>query len=341
LEALDTVLASLRRSFDLLPEAEITLEANPGTLERTALEGLRRLGVNRLSLGIQSVHQDELDLLGRLHTWPQASEAFTTARNAGFESLNVDLIFGLPGQTLARWHRTLEEVLQLCPRHLALYGLSLEDGTPLAERVARGEVPAPSDDLAACMYELAEGLLAQAGFFHYEISNWAALERQRSLTPGSVGRQPGTWWPAGSGLLCRSEEVSRFVCRHNLVYWRNQAWLGLGAGAHSWLGHQRWANLRHPDAYAQALARGETPVGDREEIDPGLEMGETMMMGLRLAEGVRDGPFRARFGLGLYEAFGDQLNGLSDLGLIAWDGQAARLTARGRLLGNRVFAEFL
>jgi oxygen-independent coproporphyrinogen-3 oxidase len=341
LERLEDLMTSLQGTFGLLPGVEVTLEANPGTVARARLEGLRRIGVNRLSLGVQSVHQDELDLLGRLHTWPQAVDAFALAREVGFESLNVDLIFGLPGQSLASWRKTLEEVLQLDPTHLSLYGLSLEHGTPLAERVLRGEVPAPSDDTAACMYELAERLLAQAGFFHYEISNWAALNRQRGVMRRSARRRSGPWWPEGSDLMLVSEDFSRFVCRHNLAYWRNQPWLGLGAGAHSWLSKTRSANLRHPDAYVRALARGEMPVAEREEIDLRLEMGETMMMGIRLAEGARDVQFRARFGIGLAEAFGDQLAGLVTIGLITWDGQAARLTARGRLLGNHVFAEFL
>ncbi len=336
LDLLAQILHVSRLTFHVSRDAEITLEANPGTVTPAYLRGLRTLGVNRLSLGAQSAHDDELDLLGRIHTWAQVVEAANWAREASplnlnlnlnlNLSLNLDLIFGLPAQTLARWRETLEAALELSPEHLSLYCLSVEEGTPLEKRIASGVLPMPDDDLAAEMYELAEELLAQAGFFHYEISNWAKGNDQYQMT----------------------NDQSQ-VCRHNLIYWRNEGWLGVGAGAHSWLDGgvlslskgRRWANVRHPRDYIAALESGETPVADVEEIDRRMEMGETMMLGLRLAEGVSDARFQARFGRELEQVFGAELAELRELGLLAWDGRVARLTARGRLLGNRVFVRFV
>ena len=172
------ILDGLRERFPLSPDAEVTLEANPGTVDRAYLRAVRELGVNRLSLGVQSVHEDELRLLGRIHSWEDAVGAVEAARAAGLENVNLDLIYGLPGQTLARWQETLEAALSLEPDHLSLYALTLEEGTPLQERVARGELPPPDDDAAAEMYEWAEARLARAGYVHYELSNWARADRK-------------------------------------------------------------------------------------------------------------------------------------------------------------------
>ncbi|MDY0020541.1 MAG: coproporphyrinogen III oxidase family protein, partial [Anaerolineae bacterium] len=181
---------------------------------------------------------------------------------------------------------------------------------------------------AADMYELASERLLAAGFWHYEISNWA-----RGLTPA-----PDVWALPPGGV---SEGIGPWVAHHNLIYWRTQRWLGLGAGAHSWLGARRGCNLLHPEAYIAALHGGNSVEAEGEEISGRLEMGETMMMGLRLAEGVTDAAFRARFGVGLEDGYRSVLDRFSALGLLLWDGARVRLTAQGRLLGNQVFAEFL
>ncbi|MBC7227107.1 MAG: radical SAM family heme chaperone HemW [Thermoflexales bacterium] len=308
-DTLARILRCLREHFPLSPDVEVTLEANPGTVDPAYLRAARGLGVNRLSLGVQSVHPDELRLLGRRHTWEDAVGAVRAARAAGLENVNLDLIYGLPGQALSDWQETLEAALSLAPDHLSLYALTLEEGTPLQERVARGELPPPDDDAAAEMYEWAEARLAQAGYLHYELSNWARSERH--------------------------------LCRHNLTYWYNELYLGLGAGASSWWGGRRWTNARHPEEYIRRLAAGRSVAEEVEEIPLRLEMGETMMMGLRLVEGVSDARFRARFGVGLAEAFGAELARLVGQGLLEWDGRTARLTPRGRLLGNWVFREFV
>jgi len=353
---LSDVVAVVDDAFDLSECIEFSLEANPGTVNATYLRDLRALGVTRLSLGVQSTHDAELNMLGRIHSWDDVLKTVDAGRAAGFSNLSLDLLFGLPGQSLKRWKASLHSVLALEPEHLSLYGLAVEEGTPLFRRIQRREISAIDDETAASMYERAETMLASAGFFHYEISNWARTEPPSCLDGAK-------WWPHQLGNGDRrvwSEEISDRVCRHNLTYWRNEPWLGVGAGAHSWitanfLGRSRhrsaaspvgwrWANVDHPNDYIavaheqgglQGLGR------DVEEIDQRLAKGETMMLGLRLAEGVSSSRFESRFGVSLTDAFGEELDNLRDLGLLAWDGKVARLTARGRLLGNRVFARFI
>jgi oxygen-independent coproporphyrinogen-3 oxidase len=346
LHLLADLLDATRDVFALSPSPEITIEVNPGTVTPVDLRGWRALGINRLSLGAQSTHDDELRILGRIHTWRDNVETVESARKAGFENISFDLIFGLPGQTVGRWEETLETALGLEPRHLSLYGLTLEEGTPLAEQVASDVLPAPEEGCSASMYELAEGMLAEAGFFHYEISNWAWA----TVGSGEEERSAFTWWPGPQDVeLQLSEAVSPYVCRHNLTYWRNRPWLGVGAGAYSWLDGQRWANVNHPEDYVAIWTGDNSPPTSNplamrqslEEIDRALEMGETMMLGLRLAEGVTNERFESRFEESLTDVFGEELEDLQDLGLLTWDGSVARLTRRGRLLGNYVFARFI
>jgi oxygen-independent coproporphyrinogen-3 oxidase len=318
---LAALIEELRQVFKLAAGAEITVEANPGTVDVEALRALRRAGVGRLSLGVQSFDEAMLRTLERIHDAEGARQAVRDARAAGFVhsgrapgALNLDLILGLPGQTLAAWQADLRQALALAPEHLSLYALTIEPGTPLAARIRAGALPAPDDDRAADMFEWAEEVLARAGYVHYEISNWA---------------RPG----------CE--------CRHNLIYWRNEPYLGLGAGAHSWWAGRRWSNLRRPADYIRAVESGQPPVAEGETIDRALEMGETMMMGLRLLqEGVSAARFARRFGRSLEEVYRAEIGRLCARGLLERrppDGplQRIRLTRRGHLLGNQVFAEFL
>ncbi len=302
------LLRAVRAAFRLPADAEISMEANPGTLTPAYLRDLGDVGIRRLSLGVQSLHDAELELLGRLHTRDQALAAVAAAREAGFQNLSLDLIYGLPRQTLGHWQETLRTAAALQPEHLSLYALTIEEGTPLARQIAAGRLPTPDPDIAADMYEWAAASLARAGYRHYEISNWARPGRE---------------------------------CRHNLTYWRNEPWLGVGAGAHTWLDRRRWANLPHPHAYAEAVAQGRAPIAEEHPIEPEQEMGDTMMLGLRLSEGVAAARFQARFGVELETAYGETLGRLRDRGLLTWDGQVARLTDRGRLLGNQVFVQFV
>ncbi len=302
------LLRACHEAFDVDADAEISLEANPGTVDEARLAGLRRLGINRLSFGVQSANPAELALLGRLHSFDQAAQAVAMARAAGFDDLSLDLIYGLPEQSVEHWDRTLQATLALSPEHLSAYCLTVEDGTPLADWVGSGQVPEPDPDLAAEMYELAESMLGEAGFSHYEISNWARPGRE---------------------------------CRHNLVYWRDGEYLGFGAGAHSHRDDRRWWNVRAPAEYIARVRAGGTPEAGGELISPAQAMGEMMMLGLRLSQGVSATAFRKRFDRELDAVYRRQLEELAAADLIEWDAGCVRLTSRGRLLGNQVFARFL
>lgn len=304
------LVEAARTAFDTSAVREMTIEANPGTVGAALLSDLVRMGFSRLSLGVQSLNAGELALLGRVHTADQAVEAAAAARAAGFEQINLDLIYGLPGQTAAAWLESLERALELGPDHLSLYALTLEEGTPLAAQVRSGAVPEPDPDQAADMYEAAEQMLDAEGFVHYEISNWAVSEAAE--------------------------------CQHNLVYWRNEPYLGLGAGAHSWTGGRRRANLASPAEYAARMAAGMPAVEEAEQISPEMEMGETMMLGLRLLqEGVEYARFQERFGAGLRERYGAEIDELVERGLLEVGPRGIVLSERGRLLGNQVFMRFL
>jgi oxygen-independent coproporphyrinogen III oxidase len=333
LSELALIFNALRDSFALTPDCEITLEANPGTVDQAYLEGLRALGVNRLSFGVQSSHPAELKLLDRLHTFDDVILAVQWARAAGFDNLNLDLIFGIPHQTLTMWQETLTRALELQPDHLSCYALSLEHGTPLRSWVYRGLLPMPDSDLAAEMYEWASETLEANGFRQYEISNWA------KEVAG------GRWQVAGEPAICHLP----LACRHNLQYWRNLPYLGLGAGAHGYAAGWRYSNVLAPAAYIARLEEGgeaqfpfSPAVAETIQVPEETAMGEMMMLGMRLTrEGVRDLDFRKRFGIGLGDRYPKELRKLKELRLIEWDDDGARLTKSGRLLGNRVFREFV
>lgn len=322
-------LEACRAAFDVAPDAEVTSEANPGTADRARFAALRAMGVNRLSMGVQSFDDAELRWLGRIHDAAEAEAAFHAARAAGFTNINLDFMFGLPGQEPAAWARTLDRAIRLGADHLSLYSLTVEHGTPLFDRVRRGLAPAPDDDLAAELYELACARLAESGYAQYEISNWARGDG------GATDRRFG-----GSAGL--EEAPSPFACRHNLVYWHHEPYLGFGPGAHSFDGERRWWNVKPVPEYIRRVEAGRPPERDGEDIDRRTAQGEFMMLGLRLVtEGVTDARFRARFGVGLEDAFGAEIAALIGRGLLERCPGRVRLTRQGRLLGNRVFTVFL
>ncbi|HXF37094.1 MAG TPA: radical SAM family heme chaperone HemW, partial [Actinomycetota bacterium] len=251
--ALLGVLDDLRARFPLEPGAEVTVEANPDTVDEPSLAALRAGGVTRLSMGAQSFDPAVLAALERVHGPASVRRAFAAARAAGFHDVNLDLIYGAHGETLASWRRTLEEAIALGPEHVSAYALTVEPSTPLGRKVAAGLVPAPDPDLQADMFELACELLRDAGYVHYEVSNWA---------------RPG------------------FECRHNLGYWERRPYLGLGAGAHSARGDRRWWNLRPPPAYLEAVEAGRLPVGGEERLSPEERRLEEAFLRLRTFRGL-------------------------------------------------------
>ncbi len=329
---------AMHANFRLAADCEITCEANPGTVDRAKFKALRSLGVNRLSMGVQSFQPQELGFLGRIHDVADVYRAFEAARAAGFANINLDFIFGLPHQELLAWEDTLDQALGLSPEHLSLYSLIVEQNTPLHHWVEVGQVDAPDDDLAADLYELAMDKLAAKGYVQYEVSNWARPEDQGS------GHGSGQ----GAG---QEPETPTYACRHNLIYWRNDDYLGVGPGAHSHLrgvthagetSERRWGNRKPPGGYVKRVRSGETLEEFSETIDGRLAMGETMMLGLRLLrEGVQRERFAQRHGQTVESVFARELHELSQRRLLWEDQRQIRLSPEGLLLGNQVFAAFL
>jgi len=246
------VLDRVRDCFDLVPDAEITTEANPETLTPELLDGIRATGVNRLSMGMQSAVPHVLATLDRVHTPGRVVEAAGWARSAGFSNLSLDLIYGTPGESAADWETSVDSALAMEPDHISAYSLIVEDGTPLARRMAKGELPYPDEDDLADKYCLADAKFSAAGLGWYEVSNWA---------------KPG------------------YECKHNLVYWHGDEWWGIGAGAHSFVGGRRWWNYRRPDTYESAVYQG-SAVDGIETLTPEQARTESVMLGIRLAEGL-------------------------------------------------------
>jgi oxygen-independent coproporphyrinogen III oxidase len=320
IQQIDQVITTIRAHFDLQPGLEITLEANPGTVSLPYLQALRQSGINRLSFGMQSADPKDLHLLNRRHSQQEVAQAVHWARQAGFDNLSLDLIYGLPSQSLSRWQNTLTTALALQPDHLSLYALTIETGTLLFRQSQRGILPLPDDDLAAEMYDLACDVLENHGFQQYEVSNWA-----RSVGEGAVR-----------------------ACQHNLQYWRNRSYLGFGAGAHGFANGQRTANVNGIRTFVKRClqgAGGSFPVGPAVQevvpIDRYTEMQETMMVGLRLTqEGVSPAAFQERFGTALQDVFGKEITQLVENGLLVGE-DPIRLTKHARLLGNQVFRQFV
>jgi oxygen-independent coproporphyrinogen-3 oxidase len=309
IEQFADILTVIKNSFALDKTAEITTEANPGTVNREYLASLRRLGINRLSLGIQSLDDDELRMLGRIHTAEKAGESVRFARSAGFDNVNLDLIYGLPGQSLGNWQHVLDEALMLAPEHLSLYSLTLEEETPMEQAIKEKLLPDIDPDIVARQYELAEDTLSHCGYRHYEISNWAGDGKE---------------------------------CRHNITYWQNRPYLGLGVAAHSWLGNHRTANTDSLDEYLAAYAGGMplTPSMD-EEISLELEIAETVILGLRLVEGISINEVNNRFEINLLTKYEHTIEEMAASGLLEIINGRLALTPGGRLLSNEVFWRLL
>lgn len=318
-------LEAIARRADLPPSAEITVEANPGTLSLEKLRGLRQLGVNRLSFGVQTFDDPLLKSLGRTHTGAEAVEALEMARRAGFNNVNLDFIYGLPNQTLATWQATLERALSIRPAHLSLYGLTVEEGTMLHRQVESGKLTPADNDTAADMYELAQDLLAANGYVQYEISNWALRSPEDA---------PNT--------------TPRLACQHNMVYWRNEPYLGCGPGAHSSFAGWRYPVLKDPDEYIRRLRSNQSVVvaDEAEQTTPKVDLADTVILALRLNEGLELARVEREFGQPLETLFPGTIEMLTGAGLLErfqgpQDEERLRLTRPGRLVSNEVFLKFL
>src|SRR5687767_12665777 len=333
----ESILHAIRANFSLMEEAEITMEGNPGTVSYANLLELRRIGINRISYGVQSANIEELRMLERAHDFFDVIEAVSSARKAGFKNLNLDLIYGLPEQTLATWQTTVKRILDLHPEHLSAYALTLEHGTPFGRWASKGLLPLPDPDLAAEMYEWLSETLEANGYVQYEISNWA---------------KPG------------------YECRHNLQYWRALPYLAFGAGAHGYANGYRYSNVLRIKTYNDRLMDLNHGVSNFDfPLSPATvnqhkqtlqdDISEFMIIGLRLTqEGVSEAEFKNRFGTSMQDVFGKEIEELLKLGLIEslspvraersdsevearGEGKVLRLTKRVRLLGNQVFMQFV
>lgn len=318
-DEMEQIMGALRETFSIREDAEITMEMNPGTVDREKLRAYRRAGINRLSIGLQSADDRELRMLGRIHTFAQFLETYKMAREEGFDNINVDLISALPGQTEAGYEETVQKVLALAPEHISSYSLIIEEGTPFYELYGQdaGEesLKLPDEDTEREMYERTKVLLEQAGYHRYEISNYALPGRE---------------------------------CRHNIGYWERREYLGFGIGAASLLNEGRFSNISDRMAYVKAARTCEGAEflkkirTEREALSERDQMGETMMLGLRMMKGVSKKAFAGRFGKTMEEVYGETLTKYLRWNLLeeTKDGHI-RFTEQGISVSNPVLAEFL
>ncbi|BCK71310.1 coproporphyrinogen III oxidase [Streptomyces glebosus] len=301
---LGRMLAAIREEFGLAPGAEITTEANPESVDPRYLDELRAGGFNRVSFGMQSARQHVLKILDRTHTPGRPEACVAEARAAGFDHVNLDLIYGTPGETDDDWRASLDAAIGAGPDHVSAYALIVEEGTQLARRIRRGEVPMTDDDVHADRYLITEERLAAAGFTWYEVSNWATTDAAR--------------------------------CRHNELYWTGADWWGAGPGAHSHVGGVRWWNVKHPGAYAQALSEGRSPGAGRELLSAEDRRVERILLELRLVDGC---PLEILAPAGARAAARALADGL--LEAAPYEAGRAVLTLRGRLLADAVVRDLV
>lgn len=307
-EQVAALLAAARSELPADEDWEVTMEANPGTLDAAKLAGYRAAGVNRISVGAQSFDDQVLAFLGRIHTAREARGAIELARRAGFDNLSVDLIWAVPGQTLRGWRETLRQAGELGPEHISAYCLTYEEGTPLSARRARGDFEPADEDLELEMLRATIEILTRAGYEHYEISNFA---------------RPG------------------LECRHNLAYWTGEDYIGIGAGAHSHIAGLRWWNERDPAGYVERVAAGCSAVEGQERLEGRRRVGETILTGLRLTRGISLDDADRRTGCNPRDLFAEELAELTGLGLLELADGVARLTEKGLELADEVGLRFV
>lgn len=307
-DKLASFISFLRTELPFAAAPEITMEANPHSLSEEGMEVLTGAGVNRVSLGAQAFQDGLLRAIGRLHRAEQIGESVHLLRRAGVSSINLDLIFGLPGQSLVHWRESLEQALALEPDHLSCYALTVEPGTLLHAWQEAGVLQLPGEDEQADMYDLTRTMLPEAGYEHYEISNFS---------------RPG------------------HRCRHNLLYWHNRPYIGLGSGAAGYVHGCRYSNRADLDGYIKSWEKGEPSYEEFQELNPEQQMDETMMLGMRLLEGVAVEEFRRRFGVSYWDVYREAITELIGQGLVEEVQGYLRTTELGLLLENRVSAAFL
>ncbi|MDO8885852.1 radical SAM family heme chaperone HemW [Candidatus Oleimmundimicrobium sp.] len=297
-------------SFPVSSEIEITIEANPETITQDKLKRLRAIGFNRLSIGAQAFDNEMLKILGRKHSSEEICKSYSYAKKAGFDNVNLDLIFGIPKQTVNCWSDTLEKAVGLDPEHISAYCLEVHDGTIIHKKIIDGLFDVPEEDIQADMYLKCTAFLNQMGLTQYELSNFAKSGKE---------------------------------CKHNLLYWKNENYLGFGAGAHSHLGNWRYKNIDSPIDYVKKLKLSESVLEKCEKLSDNVALSETLFLNLRLLDGINLNEFERKFGFKLLDAYGQQINDLIEKGLLVCpaSGENLKLTKRGLFLANEVFAEFV
>jgi oxygen-independent coproporphyrinogen III oxidase len=308
IEQISGLVEACHKKFDIDPGAEITIEANPGSVTIDYLEKLRALGINRVSFGVQSFDDLELQMIGRTHSAQDAREAVRMARAAGFANISIDLIAGLPEQKMETWRRNLVEACSLGPDHLSVYLLELYRDAPLLHRIERGELRAIDEELTVEMYFALMDEAERSGFVHYEISNWA---------------RPG------------------FESRHNLKYWTGAPYWAFGVSAAGYDGKSRWSNTRNIHEYLEKVEGGHSPVGSHEELDDEDRQSEAIFLRLRLKDGVDLQAHRTRFGVSVVDRYRDELDRLREAGLIELSDENMVISRKGKVLANEVFAAFV
>ena len=303
---MEQIMECIKANFYLKSDCEITVECNPGTVDLFKLTTYRELGVNRLSFGLQSVNDEELKALGRIHTYKEFLKSYEIALKAGFDNINVDLMSALPGQTVDSWKKTLRMITMLKTAHISAYSLILEEGTPLFDMVQNGVVTnLPDEDTEREIYEVTAEVLEKAGYHRYEISNYARDGRE---------------------------------CKHNKIYWQGGDYIGFGLGAASYIGRKRFSNIRVLSEYT------DKPLSDKEDVTILSEedmMAEFMYLGLRMMEGVKPSDFKNRFGRHITNVYGDVIDKYTKIGLMEAGDNYVRLTPKGIDVSNVIFSEFL
>jgi oxygen-independent coproporphyrinogen III oxidase len=308
IENLSAILLACKKRFLISDNIEISIEVNPRTVDFIKLVLMKELGINRFSVGAQSFSDRELQQLGRLHTAQDAWDTVTSVRSADIFNINIDLMSGLPGQSVDSWRWSLDSAISLHPTHLSLYQLSVEGGTSFFLQLQKGTMSLPDEEVLMEMDQVTLDLCEIAGFQQYEISNFA---------------QPG------------------FECKHNINYWENGEYFAVGAGAVRYLGGERIKNIDNPSLYCQQLEKGESIVQESEMLDLEASFRESVVLGLRMVKGVSSERLLKRYGIDLETYYGQILTGLLDLQLLEFNGNALRLTKKGRALGNQVMADLV
>lgn len=305
---LEKILFELHRNFTIIPTAEITIEANPGTLSKIQLQRLNEISVNRLSIGLQAYQDSLLQKLGRGHRLEQFLENYAAARAVGFNNISIDLMFGLPEQKLEHWEETLSQIITLNPEHLSCYSLIIEEGTPFHILWGKNQLQLPTEDETLYMYRKCISMLTQAGYEHYEISNFAKRQKES---------------------------------KHNLKYWTGQEYIGLGVGAHSFFEQQRYNNIENIKQYIEKSHHLQKIQINHQMITLKESYEETMFLGLRLIDGVSMDVFYERFQKKIEDVYGIVLNKMVDQELLKIEQNKVKLTSKGLEVGNLVFEQFL